>query len=44
MFYIQQIQDLSGAEYNKLVQSHTKSVKERLNKVLENIEKEKKDD
>ena len=39
MFYIQNIQDLSGADYNKMVQAHTKNVKERLNKVLSNLTK-----
>ena len=41
MFYIQNIQDLSGAEYNKMVQAHTKNVQARLNTVLENLTKKK---
>lgn len=41
MYYLQQIQDLSGAEYNKLIQSHTKNVQERLYKVLDNLTKKK---
>lgn len=35
MFYIQNIQDLSGAEYNMLVQKQTKDVVSRFNKILD---------